>query len=196
MSDLQCPFLMDADRGIAAATDRFEQLVAPLDERQANWSPEARIWSVAACIDHLVVSSETYFTKLEPALTRARIVGQTGSQPYGRGTLVGRLLLGVLDPKRAKVKAVPAPRAFRPATGAIDFERSCAAFRAVQTRWHEILRRADGLDLGRIKLAMPVSWFLRLTAAQAILVHVYHEPRHLAQAERLTRLPDFPRAVG
>jgi len=41
-------------------------------------------------------------------------------------------------------------------------------------------------------MATPVSRFLRVTAAQAILIHVYHEPRHLAQAERLTRHPGFP----
>ncbi len=192
MDSPRFPFLADADRTFTAATEQFESLVASLDEDRANWSPDEKTWSVAACIDHLATTSETYFVHLDPAIERGHERGLAGEQPYGRGTWVGRLLLGTLDPERAKFKAVGAPRAFRPQQGTMDFAAVCDRFRQVQLHWHTLLRRADGLALGRITLATPVSRFLKLTAAQAILLNVYHEPRHLAQAERLTRLPQFP----
>ncbi len=192
MSRPTCPFLRDAERSFSEATERFEKLVRPLDDHRANWSPDPKAWSVAACIDHLVVSAESYFDGLEPALDSGRAAGRTGAAPYGRGTWGGRLLLGVLDPERPSFRAVKAPSVFRPRTETVEFLPTCNAFRAVQSRWHDILQKADGLDLGRIKLATPVSPLLRVSAAQAILIHTYHEPRHLAQAERLIAHPDFP----
>lgn len=193
MTEVRCPFLREADAAFAAATERFEALVENLTEDQANWRPDPRSWSVAACIDHLVQASETYFVRLVPALERARRRGRTGAAPYGRGTLVGRLLLGVLDPDRPQFRAVGAPKVFRPRTGRLDAAAVGGEFRAVQVRWHEVLRLADGLDLGRVKFATPVSPLLRVTATQAVRIHVWHEPRHLAQAERIVAHPDFPR---
>jgi hypothetical protein len=193
MAELQCPLLAGYDRAFAAATRRFEQLVAPLDAERAGWSPDPRTWSVAACLDHLNRSSTTYFEQLAPALDRAREAGLAGGAPYGRGTWVGRFLLGVLDPLRPRFKAVKAPKVFRPAVvDAIDFDAACEEFRAVQERWHAVLRQADGLPLGEVKLATPVSRLLKVTAHQAILIHVFHEPRHLGQAERVVQHREFP----
>lgn len=189
---LQCPVLAGYDRAFTAATRRFEQLVAALDDDLAAWSPDPKVWSAAACIDHLNRASRSYFTHLEPALAQARADGLVGGQPYGKGTWVGRRLLGVLDPLRSSFKAVPAPGVFRPATGAIDYAGACDEFRAVQARWQAILRQADGLALDDINLQTPVSRWLKVSAHQAILIHVYHEPRHLAQAEKVTRHRDFP----
>ena len=193
MTELRCPVLAGYDRAFAAATRRFEQLVAPLDAERAAWSPDPKAWSVAACLDHLNRSSTTYFERLEPAIAAARDAGLAGGAPYGKGTWVGRFLLGVLDPLRPTFRAVKAPRAFRPAAiEDIDFAAACAEFRAVQERWHAVLRQADGLLLGEVKLATPVSKLLKVTAHQAILIHVFHEPRHLAQAERVVQHREFP----
>jgi|GEM_PF-5856151 len=231
MVELHCSFLRHAESIFASSTKQFESIAAPLGQRRANWSPDRKTWSVAACIDHLATTSETYFVHLEPALKVARATGRIDVAPlmeaqaagggpdvtagdasegivgviggaettpeaafrsYGKGTWVGRLLLGALDPARPKFKAVQSPKVFRPQVGEIEFGPLCTRFREAQMKWHEILRLADGLELGEVKLATPVSSLLRMTAAQAIQLHVFHEPRHLAQAERLTRHPDFP----
>lgn len=192
MTDLQCPLLAGYDRAFAAASRRFEQLVAPLDQELASWSPDPKAWSVSACIDHLNRASTTYFERLEPALQQARTAGLVGGAPYGKGTWVGRFLLGVLDPLRPRFKPVKAPKVFRPAVADVAFDAACREFRSVQARWHALLREADGLPLGQIELATPVSRLLKVTAHQAILIHVFHEPRHLAQAERVVRHRAFP----
>lgn len=190
--DLKCDFLGKADRAFIASTERFERYIAGLDDEPANWSPRPGIWSVAACMEHLVKSSEIYFANIEAALNKGRAAGRTGGEPYGNGTFMGRFFLGVVNPDRAQFKAVKAPGLFLPRTGAIDFGEMSERFRAVQKRWSGVLRAADGLALGRIRLATPLSPFIRMTAAQAIQLHAWHEPRHLEQAERLTGHPDFP----
>jgi len=192
MSELKCPVLRDANRGFAAATARFEKHIARIDPVRANWRSDRNAWSVAACVDHLATASETYFDKLLPALDKARAAGRRGSAPYGNGSLVGRMIIGVLDPDRPRFKPVKTARVFAPTRGEIDFVEACNRFRGVQARWRKVLGLADGLDLGRIRLATPISPLLRITAYEAILIHVYHEPRHLTQAERIASHHDFP----
>ncbi len=192
MSELNCPFLQRAGENFAASTERFERYIAGLDDHPANWSPNPGNWSVASCMEHLIKVSEPYFEKLESAFDKARAGDRTGSEPYGRGTFVGRFFLSVLDPDRPTFKAVKAPGIFLPRTGTIDFAKASERFRAVQERWIELLPKGDGLDLGGIKVATPFSPLIRMTAAQVIQMHAWHEPRHLQQAERLTGHPDFP----
>lgn len=190
--ELTCDFLRTAEAAFAASTERFERYLAGMSDASANWSPLPGTWSVAGNIEHLVKGSELYFERMVPALVKGREADWTGKAPYDRGTLVGRMILGVLDPDRPRFRPVKTVPRFAPRPGPIDYAEICDRFRAVQRRWPEVLRLADGLDLGRIKIATPISPLLRVTVAQAIQIHVWHEPRHLEQAERITAHPDFP----
>ncbi len=131
----------------------------------------------------------TYIGKMEPAITKARGAGQVGSEPYGRGTLAGRLLVGFLGQPG---KTVRAPGVFRPRSSRLDLDEVSGAFRERSAKMIELAVQADGLDLGRIRIATPVSPVLRLSLAQAFEVHVLHTPRHLAQADRVRRHEGFP----
>ena len=43
---------------------RIESTFAVLTVPQLNWKPEAEIWSVGECINHLVVTNELYYKKM------------------------------------------------------------------------------------------------------------------------------------
>ena len=51
---------------------------------------------------------------------------------------------------------------------------------------------ADGLDLGRIRFGTPVLSLARVTMAEAFEMPALHEPRHLAQAERVKQAEGYP----
>jgi hypothetical protein len=171
------------------ATRQLDKLVKGLSAGQANWTPGPKVWSVAQCIDHLDQALGTYIGKMEPAITKAREAGQMGSEPYGRGTLVGRLLVGFLGQPG---KTVRAPGVFQPGSSHLDLNDVVEEFRQRSAKMIELAEEADGLDLGRIRIATPVSPFLRLSLAQAFEVHILHTPRHLAQADRVRRQEGFP----
>lgn len=188
---LECPLLGEHARRFQESGRRFEDLVAGLTPRQAGWKPAPRVWSVAECIEHLDLSARLYLEPVEAAIRRLRSRGRTGHAPYGRGTLAGRMILWVLDPNRPKQKNANAPGVFRPTTEP-EFERLCDDYRAHRGRLVSLIAEADGLDLGSITIATPVSRLIRVTLAQAFEIHSLHEPRHLAQAERVTRTEGFP----
>jgi hypothetical protein len=47
------------------------------------------------------------------------------------------------------------------------------------------LERADGLDLRRIKVATPISRFLKMSLGMMFAQAAAHEQRHLMQARRV-----------
>jgi hypothetical protein len=170
---------------------RFEELAARVSQQQANWQPAPGRWSVAECVEHLNITIEQYFDRMEPAFSRARQQGQIGTGPWKKRTLLGRLILRVLDPEAER--SFPAPKVFKPSSAEdLEFADVRKRFRTGTATLLTLARQADGLDLDRVRFTSPAGPILRLTAAEAFEIHVLHIPRHLAQAEAVTRRPDYP----
>lgn len=173
------------------AVDRVSEIVDGLSSVQANWRPAAKAWSVAECIEHLNQTLGTYMERLSPAIAEARSRGKAGGEPYGRGTLAGRFLVNFL---RQPSKKVSAPRVYQPTTSELEIIKVAATFRESCSQLVELAEQADGLALGSIRIATPVSRWIRLSVAQAFEVQDLHTPRHLAQAERVKQHESFPKS--
>jgi len=84
---------------------------------------------------------------------------------------------------------LPAPRRFRPLHGQ-PITGVLPTFLHVQSRFIRQLERADGLDLRRVKVATPISRFLKLSLGMMFAQAAAHEQRHIEQARRVwERLP-------
>jgi hypothetical protein len=167
----------------------LEAIVAELSDSQANWQPAPQKWSIAECIEHLNQTLGSYNERLALAIDKARRLDKTGGEPYGRGTFAGRFLVNFL---RQPSKKVSAPGVFQPSASELEIAVVGDTFRGACSRLVELAEEADGLALGAVKIASPVSRFFRLSVAQAFEVQDLHTPRHLAQAERVRQHQSFP----
>jgi len=172
------------------ALERLSGIVDGLTRAQANWRPAEKVWSVAECLEHLNQTLGTYNERLAPAIAEARAAGMTGGEPYGRGTFVGRFLVNFL---RQPAKKVSAPGVFQPSASEFEITAVADTFRGACSRLIELAEEADGLALGGLRIASPVSRMFRLSVAQAFEVQDLHTPRHLAQAERVKQDESFPK---
>ena len=186
---IESPLLRSAATTHEQAIEDLSRITDGLTDTQANWKPTPEAWSVAQCIDHLDRSLGTYLDRMAPAIERARREGKTGREPYGRGTLAGRMLIGFLSKPSKKA---PAPRVFQPGASQLEISEVAGAFREKATELVDLAAQADGLPLGRIRIATPISRLVRLSLAQAFEVHILHTPRHLAQAQRVMEHESFP----
>ena len=158
---------------------RFEELAARVSQQQANWRPAPGKWSIAECIEHLNVTIERYFERMEPAFKQARDQGLTGPGPWKKRTLLGRMILRVMDPEAKR--SFPAPKAFKPrSTEDLEFADVRERFRSGTATLLTLAQHADGLNLDRVRFTSPAGPILRLTAAEAFQIHALHIPRHLA----------------
>jgi len=65
-------------------------------------------------------------------------------------------------------------------------------FMASQNELQLLLREADGIDLGRAKIASPINKRLKFTLGQVFRLLAAHERRHLWQARKVKKAANFP----
>jgi len=202
--DLRSEELAQSWRELRAAGEEAESLTADLSPVQLRWRPSPERWSIAECLEHLVLTGEAYLDAIDAAVEEGRRSGRVGGGSYRR-SLVGRWLMRLLEPPPG-VK-VPAPPMIRPQDpeaesagapgGASGSEGDpLSAFLALRPRFAERLAAADGLDLARVRLSSPFFALIRFDLGSAFRLVTAHERRHLWQARRVREAEDFPEAGG
>lgn len=180
--------LQEYSRQIAAVSEDARHLVSGLSEAQFNWHAEPGQWSIAECLNHLAVTNCELIKKIEGALGHARSKGLFGKGPFRHGFLGNLIIRSMEPPPKRKFKA---PQIFQPVP-----DKSLAEvtrdFFAAQDEVLRLIYEADGVDLGRVKLASPVTRLIRYSLGQAFLLIATHDRRHLWQARQVKENPLFP----
>lgn len=173
-------------RDLAAAREGIRELTEPLSEAQLVWSPEAGMWSVADCLEHLVVTGESYLEAMEAAAEKARRRGWSGDG-VARLRWWERAFVAQMEPPPGW--RMPAPKVFVPSAGS---PQSVGRLLALQDRLEDLLHRCRDLDLSRARLRSPALALMRLRLGSTFALGTAHQRRHLWQARRLTQHPQFP----
>ncbi len=167
------------------AEARFGRLSAP----QLNWKPEPTQWSVAQCLDHLIVIQSSYFPLFD------RLQEGTFSptlwerlSPFSRP--LGRALIRALDPENPRKSKAAAST--EPSMSDLSSD-IVPRFVQHQEELAGRVRALPGtLDAGRVIITSPMSAFVTYSLEDCFAILVVHGRRHLAQAERVTQAPGFP----
>jgi hypothetical protein len=173
------------------SSEAAQALASELSEDQLNWKPSPEQWSIAQCLEHLVIATkgfEKYFTlALEHARKSRRVTGILKYKP----SLVGGWLAKQVSPEAAR--KLPAPKIFRPGNSS-DIQRSLESFLNEQDRFVDFVQRSEGIDYNKTRLRSPVTPLMRYSLADAFVITVLHGQRHLGQARRVREMPQFPRS--
>jgi hypothetical protein len=156
-------------------------LTQGLSEAQFNWRPAPDEWSIEECLSHLTMVGQWELRAIEEAVGRARDSGLTGSGPFYYGPVERFIVDMTRPPIRTKL---PAPKRFVPLHGQ-PVTAILPTFLHVQNMFQLQMERAEGLDLARVKVATPISRFLRLSLGATFEQAAAHERRHLDQARRV-----------
>lgn len=166
-----------------------QNLFANLTDTQLNWQPGSNRWSVAQCIDHLLVTGRNSLSHIHEALNEARSKGPISQGPFRYG-MIERWFVRQMEP-RAKMR-FKAPKAYRPSVDRLPAE-IVPSFYVLQEEFLLCIEVANGIDLSRTKVNNPVSRWFRLSLGQEVAFNAAHERRHLWQARQVKRERDFPR---
>lgn len=165
-----------------------EELLAGLNDAQFNWHPSPREWSIAECVDHLVLTGRAVLARLDEVIPEAFARGLSGQGPF-RYRMLERWVVRLAEaPWRKKFKA---PKSYVPSSGC-PYAGVAPCFFAVQEGFLTSLRKADGLDFAKIRVPNPVTTWFTLSLGQYLAMHAAHERRHLRQARRVKSDPRFP----
>ena len=175
----------EAEKNNATASD----LVRGLTEEQLNWKPDAKQWSIAQCLEHLAVTSRQFNGYFAQLIESARLKWPTIGAVRYRPSLVGGWLIKQVVPETSR--AFPAPKVFRPSDSS-SIHDALGLFLKQQEEFVRFVQQSEGVDYNRARLRSPVTPLMRYSLADAFVVTIVHGYRHLAQANRVKAMPNFP----
>ena len=180
--------LDDLYQQFGAIANQAREVAAGLSEAQFNWRPAEHAWSIEECLAHLTMVGQHEIKLLERAIQDARARGLTGKPPFHYGCLEKTILRQTEPPARRRFSS---PRRFQPLHGQ-PLTAILPTFLHVQSQFQRLVEQSDGLDLAGVKVATPISRFLKLSLGVTLAQAAAHERRHLEQARRVRGSPQFP----
>ncbi len=183
-------YLSDMVEQAQATTERVTSAFGDLSGERLNWKPNARSWSVAQCLDHLITADKTYMVQLEAIASGRKETSFWESLtlfPRVWGALVR---WGVHPDNRLRTRTATVlypDSSDLPDTIVTDFARHVDELL-------KLIETTDGLDHTRVNLTSPPARVITYSVKDAIIIMVTHLERHYRQARAVTKLEGFPQA--
>ena len=174
---------------LAAITRDASDLVAGMSDARFNWRSGPGRWSVAECLQHLIVSARVVLPALDASIAQARERGWSGTGPFRRGWIDRIMAWSMEPPARFKMKTW---RQISPPSAPVAVAPTLAEFLAAHDALAERWARAEGVDWGKATVQSPLSSRVRLSFDGYSQFLLAHARRHLWQAREVTRHPEFP----
>jgi hypothetical protein len=166
--------LIDRTRANMNRAEALRQL--PLSALNARTAPER--WSALECIEHLNRYGRFYLPEMERRMKASRYA----ASPEFRSGWLGNYFAHALAPKE-KLNPMKTFSAMDPKGSALD-AGVLDVFLQQQQQMLVLLDRARQTDLARVRTAVSFMPLLRLRLGDTFRVVIYHNERHLGQAER------------
>ena len=155
---------------------------------QLNWQPSPVSWSIAQCLDHLIVSHSVYFSALKK-ITESNFK-MNFWESYSPFTKIWGNIMKDQMQEQVKRK-MKAPRKIQPASKANlevieKYHISIAQFLAY-------ISNCRNIDIDKTIITSPLVSIVTYSLRDALHFLITHEHRHINQAIRVKRNVDFPK---
>lgn len=163
-----------------------------LSSEQLNWKPAAGSWSVGQCFDHLITANRGMAAKIEPVTQGKQKATFFEKLPFLPKLFGGFITRAVAPESPRKIKN---PGIFDPAESDISAD-VIERFLEDQNKIAAVMRAGGNVDPEKIIMTSPVAVFITYSLLDGYRIIVWHEKRHLQQAERVMQTGGFPGNVG
>ena len=162
-----------------------------LTDEQLNWKPAAKNWSVAQCLDHLIVTHSLYFPLFEK-MAGGGVKPTFWEKASPLSGFFGRFLMRNLDPantKPMKTTSKAYPSASDMGDDIIERfvkhqEQMIAALQKLPTT----------MDPAKTIITSPLLGFVTYSLDDTFTILTHHCRRHFNQARRVTETEGFPKS--
>ena len=154
-----------------------------VNDNKFNKRPPGNGWSIAECIDHLIVTGIDYCDIFEAGLKKLeeKNIRYTGEMKHG---FFGRKFIANVEPPvKRKFKS---PQKWRP-DSRINKAKAAEAYMQLQDRWIELVNKSAAWDITKVKLPSPAVSWIKFSAFDILSVNSAHQRRHLWQAKNVKK---------
>lgn len=158
---------------LLAALDKLKGL----DNNALNKQPAPGKWSAAQIIEHLNSYNRYYLPEIENSLRKP-----APFNPVFKAGLFGNYFTKMMMPgEGGKISnKMNAPKDHRPAEH-LDSQKVVAEFITGQTKLLGYLQKAAQTDMGKLKVAISISRFIKLKLGDTFRFLIAHQQRHFVQ---------------
>ncbi len=149
----------------------------PEDVLNTRLSEES--WSVLECIEHLNRYGHFYLPEIERRISGSR----TRHAPVFKSGLLGNYFAQGMLPKE-KLNKMKTFRSMNPIRTRLTGQ-TLVTFEQQLKRMLDLLTRSRDADLNKVKTSISISKLIRLKLGDTFRVVVYHNERHIRQAEKV-----------
>lgn len=170
-------------------TSRTRQHIAIAEELQKRsytdlmQRPKPGSWNVLECLEHLNLYGDFYLPEIQKQIRESE---HPPKEQFKSG-LLGNYFAASMLPKE-KLNRMKTFSDKDPIDSDLDAE-VIAEFLRQQEQMLELLRAAEKVDLGKTKVSTSISKFVKLKLGDAFRVVIYHNQRHLEQAQKALKVP-------
>lgn len=150
-----------------------------LSHEEQNRKPDVGAWSILECVEHLNRYGDFYIPEIEFRISNAN---RPPSEVFRPGLLGNYFAKSMLPKKRLnKMKTF---KSMDPADSSLD-SSVLDKFIHQQEQLLRLLEAAGQTDLTRVKTSISISRWIKLRLGDTLRVVVYHNQRHIVQAQKL-----------
>jgi len=174
------------------AKEKVQTEFSTISLQQLNWRPSPESWSIAQCLEHLVISHSAYFPVLKKATEGVyRVSFWERYSPFSG--ICGRLLKDQL--REQPKKKLIAPKVIRPTTSEIK-EEIIERYQQSLDRFLQYISDCRNIDIDKTIITSPAIRIVTYRLRDAFQFLVQHEHRHINQATRVKENDDFPKKIA
>ncbi len=171
----------NAVKRIDTLSNEVLTLTSGLDSEMLNRKPSPDSWSIAQCLDHLIVLNSLYFPQLEATISGKPQPNFWKSFPVLPG-FFGKLLKRSVRPdEKKKFKTM---NVFEPSSSDLPAD-IVDKFIKMQDEMKDIFNRLRNRNLQEEKVTSPAGRFITYSVEDLIEIILLHEERHIIQAKNL-----------
>ena len=169
------------------AADDVSETFGALSVDQLNWKPAEKSWSIAQCLDHLILTNEQFYPEFDKLAAGER--QNTFWQNYSPFTgFFGRFLVKAVTEDSKKSKA-PSKSIVPPSDLAADIVEQ---FEKNISEVSEKVISIAAADREKVVVSSPFLAVMTYKLEDAFSVLIEHTKRHVRQAKRVMQAEDFP----
>lgn len=181
-------FIQNRVRRGEEALEKFEGNLTGLTVVQLNWKPAADVWSIAECLDHLILADRNYFQDLRA------ISGGTYRMTFWEkySPLSGLLGTALRNQMTEDVrKKMSAPSKLKPELSEYEMD-ILEKYRKNLSELMDLVSQCSEIDLDHCIINSPTLPWITYSLRHALDFLFEHEHRHLNQAIRVMNHDGFP----
>ncbi len=168
---------------------RVEQEFSDMSPEQLNWKPSPTRWSIAECLEHLLISDSSYFASLEKVITgtyrMSFLERYSPLTSFWGKTLTDQLQEDVKKKMKAPKKFSPTS-SDKPPDFVQDYLENLITFLDYISKCREI-------DIDKTIITSPSIRIITYSLRDAFRFLMQHEHRHINQAIRVKYMDAFPK---